>query len=187
LGPLFDAISLIPNSDTSTVVAYEGMKPMFDELKNGNNGYVYYDGSLTTPPCTEGVDWYLMLSVQNISKEQWERVHNLTKYNVRPVQRNITGKAYIPSQDSRYSYWVWIIVALFLMTVLFFYGFLVYRSVSNKPEIPVDKLSKQSLLSNAEEVQVRRRSASFDRRRRSKDEERESLKPTSENNEDTFM
>ena len=36
-----------------------------------------YDGSLTTPPCTEGLKWSIIEEVQSISKEQ---LHEFTKH-----------------------------------------------------------------------------------------------------------
>lgn len=34
------------------------------------SGYWHYDGSFTTPPCTEGVEWFVMKEVQTISQAQ---------------------------------------------------------------------------------------------------------------------
>ena len=50
-------------------------------------GYYGYDGSLTTPPCTEGVRWIVMQDVGTVSPEQVERLQALTGGpNNRPVQ-----------------------------------------------------------------------------------------------------
>jgi len=38
-----------------------------------------YDGSLTTPPCTEGVRWSNLKTVQPISAEQLEMFNNVWK------------------------------------------------------------------------------------------------------------
>lgn len=49
----------------------------------------FYDGSFTTPPCTEGVKWYVMKTALKISKEQMNQIIKLgifTKSNARPPQ-----------------------------------------------------------------------------------------------------
>jgi carbonic anhydrase len=45
-----------------------------------------YNGSLTTPPCIEGVRWYVMSEVAEASEEQLRAFLSLTGRNNRPVQ-----------------------------------------------------------------------------------------------------
>jgi carbonic anhydrase len=45
-----------------------------------------YDGSLTTPPCSEGVKWIVMKSPIQLSKEQIRTFTSIIKGNNRPVQ-----------------------------------------------------------------------------------------------------
>jgi carbonic anhydrase len=45
-----------------------------------------YDGSLTTPPCSEGVKWIVMKSPIHLSKEQIRTFNAIIKGNNRPVQ-----------------------------------------------------------------------------------------------------
>ncbi len=49
-------------------------------------GYYTFTGSLTTPPCTEGVIWYVLKAHKTASKEQLDDFARLYKKNVRPVQ-----------------------------------------------------------------------------------------------------
>ena len=49
--------------------------------------YYGYNGSLTTPPCTEGVRWIVMQSIGTMSRHQVGRLQELTGGpNNRPVQ-----------------------------------------------------------------------------------------------------
>lgn len=41
-------------------------------------GYYAYTGSLTTPPCTEGVRWQVMSEALEVSAERVERLSALT-------------------------------------------------------------------------------------------------------------
>ena len=51
-----------------------------------NRSYWTYMGSLTTPPCTEGVLWMVLKQPQQVSGEQVSVFSRLYKNNARPVQ-----------------------------------------------------------------------------------------------------
>ncbi len=58
-----------------------------EELLPANMDYYRYNGSLTTPPCTEGVYWLMMKDTVTISKEQVERFTAVMGHpDNRPIQ-----------------------------------------------------------------------------------------------------
>jgi carbonic anhydrase len=48
--------------------------------------YYYYSGSLTTPPCSEGVSWNVLAAPIEVSKAQVDKFVSLLGNNARPVQ-----------------------------------------------------------------------------------------------------
>ncbi|HEX8012440.1 MAG TPA: carbonic anhydrase family protein [Casimicrobiaceae bacterium] len=65
------------------------------DLLPNDKGYYTYAGSLTTPPCTEDVTWYVLKSPIQVSAEQIARFGRLYPMNARPIQpfndRDIMG------------------------------------------------------------------------------------------------
>lgn len=54
-----------------------------------NDKSFFYDGSLTIPPCEEGVKWYVMETTITLSKDQLNKIIKsaiFTKSNTRPTQ-----------------------------------------------------------------------------------------------------
>lgn len=61
-----------------------------NKIVNKNDLVFFYDGSFTTPPCTEGVKWYIFKSPIFISKEQMNSIIKktiFTKSNAREIQK----------------------------------------------------------------------------------------------------
>lgn len=57
------------------------------EMKKKLASYYYYNGSMTTPPCTEGMRWFIMQDPLSLSAEQQEAFKQaLGVDNNRPVQ-----------------------------------------------------------------------------------------------------
>lgn len=60
-----------------------------------DKGYYTYAGSLTTPPCSEGVTWYVLKSPVQMSADQIARFGRIYPMNARPIQpfhdRDILG------------------------------------------------------------------------------------------------
>jgi carbonic anhydrase len=57
-----------------------------EDLLPENREYYRYAGSLTTPPCTEGVRWHVMEEPVEVSAEQIETFRDLFPHNARPLQ-----------------------------------------------------------------------------------------------------
>eukprot|EP01126_Amoeba_proteus_P037237 TRINITY_DN3833_c0_g1_i2.p1 TRINITY_DN3833_c0_g1~~TRINITY_DN3833_c0_g1_i2.p1 ORF type:complete len:330 (+),score=22.56 TRINITY_DN3833_c0_g1_i2:80-1069(+) len=85
-----------PNSKTT--INFPGFEQIFSQLvKNDNDGYWNFPGSLTTPPCTEIIDWSIMMQPLYIGKSQWNILNDFLvtltdstfpgRSNTRPVQR----------------------------------------------------------------------------------------------------
>lgn len=56
------------------------------QLIPANHGYYRYAGSLTTPPCTEGITFYILDTPMELSKEQIAKFAEYYPDNARPVQ-----------------------------------------------------------------------------------------------------
>ncbi len=58
-----------------------------DNILPSHQDYYRYNGSLTTPPCEEGVTWLVMKQPLSVSKNQIEQFKSLMQHpNNRPVQ-----------------------------------------------------------------------------------------------------
>ncbi|KAF3441797.1 hypothetical protein FNV43_RR15712 [Rhamnella rubrinervis] len=71
--------------DLKTVIEFDPK-----ELKMGGFKFYRYIGSLTVPPCTEGVIWTINRKIGTVSKEQVSMlktaVHDFAEMNARPLQ-----------------------------------------------------------------------------------------------------
>jgi carbonic anhydrase len=64
----------------------EGLKLDTDSLNPLPDAYYRYDGSLTTPPCSEGVRWFISKEYYTASPEQIGAIASHLHKNNRPVQ-----------------------------------------------------------------------------------------------------
>jgi carbonic anhydrase len=55
-------------------------------LPKDTEHYFYFMGSLTTPPCTENVKWYVLKEVQSAKKGQIDALRKFYDHNYRPTQ-----------------------------------------------------------------------------------------------------
>jgi carbonic anhydrase len=56
------------------------------ELLPGDRSYYSFTGSLTTPPCTEGVRWFVLRNASRLSPGQLETFAARYPMDARPVQ-----------------------------------------------------------------------------------------------------
>ena len=56
-----------------------------DILPTNTNRYTY-SGSLTTPPCTEGVQWIVLKDPMHVTQQDVDRFVQIIGHNVRPIQ-----------------------------------------------------------------------------------------------------
>lgn len=72
------------NKNDFDVFFHKNLSP--DYLLPKNREYYKYTGSLTTPPCTEGVGWFLLKEPINMSIEQINAIKEAVGTNNRPIQ-----------------------------------------------------------------------------------------------------
>ena len=75
----------IPNEKEKEKVV-ESVKVDASELLPAEKGYYTFTGSLTTPPCSEGVTWFVLRSPTSISAQEVARFGKSYPMNARPVQ-----------------------------------------------------------------------------------------------------
>ncbi|MCB6182531.1 carbonic anhydrase family protein [Leeia sp. TBRC 13508] len=52
-----------------------------------NKAFYHFEGSLTTPPCSEGVQWFVLKEQGNLSPKQFGSFSGVYPYNARPIQQ----------------------------------------------------------------------------------------------------
>lgn len=77
--PALDTLWEAAGSDTPVSVSTEDLLPQ-------KLNYFRYDGSLTTPPCSEGVKWHVVPYPVSVSEEQLLAFQGLFPVNARPIQ-----------------------------------------------------------------------------------------------------
>jgi len=80
--------SILDNAPASkgTVAVHGEEINAVDLLPEETDEYYHYSGSLTTPPCSEGVKWYVMDEKIEASSEQIARFQGFFNINARPIQ-----------------------------------------------------------------------------------------------------
>ncbi len=82
------ALQKMLNDVSAKVGESKKLHEMFNpgELFPRKLDYYRFEGSFTTPPCTEGVRWIVLKNPVTASKEQIEKMHKVMGNNNRPVQ-----------------------------------------------------------------------------------------------------
>lgn len=81
LDPLFEAFPQTEGGKKTLAADFNAA-----ELLPAARGYYRYVGSLTTPPCSEGVRWQVLKQPVEVSKTQIAAFRKLYNMNARPVQ-----------------------------------------------------------------------------------------------------
>ncbi|KKJ00363.1 carbonic anhydrase [Prochlorothrix hollandica] len=83
--PTIDTLweNIPPSGQTQTI---NGVMVNVSDLLPRNQSYYSYSGSLTTPPCSENVQWNILTETVEISEEQVEAFMGLYPVNARPLQ-----------------------------------------------------------------------------------------------------
>ena len=81
--PLWAHLPESPGAETTIEVPAGFAEFIFPEA---GNGFYHYDGSLTTPPCSEGVKWYVRKTPTQLSKDQIAAFTSVYDHNNRPLQ-----------------------------------------------------------------------------------------------------
>lgn len=76
----------LPSTEGKEVLLDAKSAPNLNALLPATSHHVFYRGSLTTPPCTEGVQWVLFEQSIELSKDQIQEFQNLFPDNHRPPQ-----------------------------------------------------------------------------------------------------
>lgn len=74
----------LPAADGAKAVLPNGIN--LTDVLPADRGYYKFAGSLTTPPCSEGVRWQVLKQPVELSKGQLAAFRKLYKMNARPVQ-----------------------------------------------------------------------------------------------------
>ena len=79
--------ALLDSYPESGQTRHKGITLNARDFLPANLGYYHYEGSLTTPPCSEQVDWYVLQEIKTVSQEQVNAIADLHNgFNHRPIQ-----------------------------------------------------------------------------------------------------
>ena len=85
--PLLETLWKNIPSEKDKTVEISTVSLNVEDLLPSQHGYYTYSGSLTTPPCTEGVTWYILKATSSLSNEQLTTIMKLYPHDIRPIQK----------------------------------------------------------------------------------------------------
>jgi len=83
IAPLWAQLAETPGSVATIEVSARFAEHVFPDV---GTGFYHYNGSLTTPPCSEGVQWFVRKTRTQLSTEQIAVFKAVYDHNNRPVQ-----------------------------------------------------------------------------------------------------
>ena len=81
----------IPKEVDTEIVEHSRMD--LNLILPSTKNFIHYEGSLTTPPCSEGVKWILLEDPIQAAEWQLEMIHEIIKEDNRPIQK--TGDRHV--------------------------------------------------------------------------------------------
>ena len=84
LAPLWKQLAEAPGTEATVELPVKFGDRIF--TTGGQSGVFHYEGSLTAPPCTEGVKWFLRRTPTQLSRAQIAAFTAVYDHNNRPVQ-----------------------------------------------------------------------------------------------------
>jgi carbonic anhydrase len=78
-------VSTMPQEAGTPISADPSIDP--SRLLPAERGYYHYEGSLTTPPCSQSVDWIVLTHHIEAAEADIARFAKLYPMNARPLQR----------------------------------------------------------------------------------------------------
>ena len=83
---LVDINDIAPKEAGKSAPFVAKLADLLPRTEGALSSYYRYSGSLTTPPCTEGLRWYVLPMVKTVSKEQVQKYVDLIGKDARPTQ-----------------------------------------------------------------------------------------------------
>ena len=75
----------LPEKTTSPAIAVENLN--IEDAFTDTASYFNYPGSLTTPPCSENVNWFVLQKWAELSEDQYDKFRKILGNDFRPLQQ----------------------------------------------------------------------------------------------------